>query len=650
MVVFTHSLALSLAIPATHGLQLPLPRTVSIVSRCGVPSPSMTLDDDKLARLQAALAALKTDGYDPEALKPLEQQIGELSRLGDLSQPSGEISAAASLPSVPGLPQLFSWATQAIPDAGQARLPLSPDRPDPRAKVPGARELPPCTVVVAGANGRVGSKVVTELLRKHSKVRVRALVRSVDRIEGYEKLSFEVGAEDGRMDIRAAWEWREQGGLLQGQRSEFDTATQGSYGLDRLEVLECELRYRPDVAKALAGADCVIYCATTFDEGRTRLPERFDNFNRAAAALGADLFEFRLPGFGRQRDDESAARSESSAGKTADEDGVRIVLEELKRELARRSRIAQLTGGSSADALSGSVWPVPTPFVLASSSAALAYDDANALVGQAELQETEFGYRKRMAEAAARASGMMSVIIRPAMLDELRVEEGLQVESQAGVVAEALVGKAEGGADPAGVKDDQLRKNRIHPRDVARVLVACLFGVEGATGGVEDPAYTFEIWTEKFDKQALGISPSALFSADPDAVRQKWRANNLAPAEAVGRREKNKQQEAEAKAVEERERNEVAEKYRKVSSALMQLVSRATKSLKVDTSRYEYGGRSRRAELTEENTACANALKSVIEDAMLIGVDRAAVADAQDTLKRLEDQAAKRKEIDQGNK
>eukprot|EP00964_Phaeocystis_antarctica_P047120 scaffold27247_cov47-Phaeocystis_antarctica.AAC.2 len=60
---------------------------------------------------------------------------------------------------------------------GQARLPLSPEKPDPRAKISGARELPPCTVVVAGANGRVGSRVVTELLRKHSKVNVRALVR-----------------------------------------------------------------------------------------------------------------------------------------------------------------------------------------------------------------------------------------------------------------------------------------------------------------------------------------------------------------------------------------------------------------------------------------------------------------------------------------
>ena len=70
-----------------------------------------------------------------------------------------------------------------------------------------------------------------------------------------------------------------------------------------------------------------------------------------------------------------------------------------------------------------------------------------------------------------RGSGLESVILRAAMLDQLRLEEGLQVESQPGVVAEDLA-PGSGGADgAAGVKQDQLRKNRIHPRDVARVLV-----------------------------------------------------------------------------------------------------------------------------------------------------------------------------------
>ena len=55
------------------------------------------------------------------------------------------------------------------------------------------------------------------------------------------------------------------------------------------------------MAAALDGADAVIYCASTFGEGRTRLPERLDNFNRASAALGpytlfacSKFFEMKL--------------------------------------------------------------------------------------------------------------------------------------------------------------------------------------------------------------------------------------------------------------------------------------------------------------------------------------------------------------------
>ena len=43
------------------------------------------------------------------------------------------------------------------------------------------------------------------------------------------------------------------------------------------------------------------------------------------------------------------------------------------------------------------------------------------------LQENEFGYRKRMAEAGVRTSGLEAVIVRAAILDQLRLEEGLQV-------------------------------------------------------------------------------------------------------------------------------------------------------------------------------------------------------------------------------
>ena len=66
--------------------------------------------------------------------------------------------------------------------------------------------LPRVTIAVAGANGRVGSMVCRELLRNHPLVTVRALVRSAsDPYQGYGRLSYEVGAEDGRMSLDSAF-------------------------------------------------------------------------------------------------------------------------------------------------------------------------------------------------------------------------------------------------------------------------------------------------------------------------------------------------------------------------------------------------------------------------------------------------------------
>ena len=61
-------------------------------------------------------------------------------------------------------------------------------------------------MLVAGANGRVGSLVVRSLLQLSPPPRVvRALVRSTE-IEDWERLSYEAGAESGvGGKMRAAW-------------------------------------------------------------------------------------------------------------------------------------------------------------------------------------------------------------------------------------------------------------------------------------------------------------------------------------------------------------------------------------------------------------------------------------------------------------
>ena len=76
------------------------------------------------------------------------------------------------------------------------------------------------------------------------------------------------------------------------------------------------------------------------------------------------------------------------------------------------------------------------------------------------------------------------------------------------------------------MQQDELRKNRIHCRDVARVAVASLLGLDGAPGEAGaggGRVHTFELWTESFGKKTPSLSPGALFTTDAEAVRQKWR-------------------------------------------------------------------------------------------------------------------------------
>eukprot|EP00966_Prymnesium_polylepis_P152358 3519199-Prymnesium_polylepis.1 len=129
--------------------------------------------------------------------------------------------------------------------------------------------------------------VCRELLRNHPLVTVRALVRSAsDPYQGYGRLSYEVGAEDGKQDVRAAWSRDDETGRF-GQRSmEFDEEIQGGYGLDRLEIRECELRYQRDVDAALTDVDGVVYCASAFNSFRQRLPDRVDEAATKIADAG----------------------------------------------------------------------------------------------------------------------------------------------------------------------------------------------------------------------------------------------------------------------------------------------------------------------------------------------------------------------------
>ena len=95
------------------------------------------------------------------------------------------------------------------------------------------------------------------------------------------------------MDIAAAWQLGEDG-IMGTQSMEFDADVQSGYGLDRLEIRECELRYGRDVDEALADADAVVWCASAFNTLRQRLPDRLDQAARSIDQRGMALFELRL--------------------------------------------------------------------------------------------------------------------------------------------------------------------------------------------------------------------------------------------------------------------------------------------------------------------------------------------------------------------
>ena len=112
-------------------------------------------------------------------------------------------------------------------------------------------------VLVAGANGRLGAQVVRELLRRGCSV--RATVRSSDDVRDYERLSYEIGAEEGLGDIQAPW--------VRKTAEMSGTAEMASYGLARLSIVDCNLMDPDAVAKALRDVDSVFWCASDFDGG-----------------------------------------------------------------------------------------------------------------------------------------------------------------------------------------------------------------------------------------------------------------------------------------------------------------------------------------------------------------------------------------------
>ena len=123
-------------------------------------------------------------------------------------------------------------------------------------------------VLVVGSNGRLGSMVCRRLLRQYPELaEVIAMVHVVpgenSRTQrGYGRLSYEVGAEDGRGTLNPAWTMDDNQAYF-----EYDEDVMADYNLQKLRVVECELLDPVQCTTIVdnSQADVIVWCASDFN-------------------------------------------------------------------------------------------------------------------------------------------------------------------------------------------------------------------------------------------------------------------------------------------------------------------------------------------------------------------------------------------------
>ncbi|KAL3779446.1 hypothetical protein HJC23_012723 [Cyclotella cryptica] len=328
-------------------------------------------------------------------------------------------------------------------DERKSRYPPSPFDPadESSTTTTTGKSLKNKRILIVGANGRLGSMVTRHLLRSHPEVQeVVAAVHYVGQAttRGYGRLSYEVGAEDGRGSIGAAWSGEDE----RNASFEYDAEVMGGYNLNKLRVVEVELLNPNQVRTITEEVDAVVFCATDFEGNRPR----------AVASLNAALL-FR-------------AVADPLKGRVEIE-GVRNCLEGLVAGINDRRYKENLAGGAPKTLTTG-----PTQFVLVSSTPD-AFSEFDTPFG-------EFNGLKRQGEyiVANEFPSVSYSILQMGRYDE-RVEEGLELlyeEAQDDtLVVDGVIGSKDTAANtrPRSIWDNEVLK-RINRRDAARAVVEAL--------------------------------------------------------------------------------------------------------------------------------------------------------------------------------
>jgi hypothetical protein len=257
---------------------------------------------------------------------------------------------------------------------------------------------------------------------------------------GYGRLSYEVGAEDGRGSIGAAWSEEREATF------EYDAEVMGGYNLNKLRVVEVELLNPTQVRTIMEDVDAVIFCATDFEGNRPR----------AVASLNAALL-FR-------------AVADPLKGRVEIE-GVRNCLEGLVAGMNDRRYKDKLAGVDSKTYNKAG----PTQFVLVSSTPD-AFSEFDTPFG-------EFNGLKRQAEyiVSKEFPSISYSILQMGRYDE-RVEEGLEIcheeaQDDTSVVDGVIGSKQIEDNKPRSIWDDEV-KRKINRRDAARAAVEALLDDE----------------------------------------------------------------------------------------------------------------------------------------------------------------------------
>ena len=124
-------------------------------------------------------------------------------------------------------------------------------------------------ILVAGANGRLGSMVCRYLLRNNPQTKVVAAVHYVGEnspvARGYGRLAYEVGAEDGIGSIGSAWSTGDE------RRASFQWHEgMQDYNLNNIRVVECDFLDPVQCGSIVESVDAVIWCATDFNGNQPR--------------------------------------------------------------------------------------------------------------------------------------------------------------------------------------------------------------------------------------------------------------------------------------------------------------------------------------------------------------------------------------------